>query len=147
MLVVQYGGIFVVSQDIVVRHLLFTLHASLQIPHMRFILGGAAPKRGERGSMTEDSKRAGPAHAFELVGCLHGSVVVQPRQQLWIIDGSRFSGIEAVTGTYESHPADIGPMRGGFRRIRHGDHVYGARPMLLGQARRLVPVVVRLVEQ
>ena len=82
----QHRRVLVVGDDIVVGHLLFALRAGLEIPHVGLVFGRSAAERRERGEMAAGAQSARPAQAFELVGGLDRPVVVQPREQLRVID-------------------------------------------------------------
>src|ERR1017187_2458552 len=90
---------------------------------------------------------ARPAHALELVAGLYGPIEVQACEQLSGIHGLRFGVWEAVAGTNEGHPPELGPVHGGTGRVRHWGNLDGRRPWFLRQARRLVPKIVGLMEQ
>ena len=77
MLVMQYRRVLVIGHDIVVGHLLFALHASLQILHMGLVFGRPAPKGGERCQVAAGAQRAGTAQALKLVVGFDRPIVVQ----------------------------------------------------------------------
>ena len=147
MLVVQHRGVLVVRDDIVVRHLLFTLRAGLEILHMRLVFGRPAAKRGECGQMAARAQLVRTAHAFELIRGLHGAVVMQAHQQFRRIDRRGLIRGEAVDGADACDTPELRPVLARPGRVGQRCDVDGCRPRFTRQACRLVPVVVGLVKQ
>ena len=147
MLVMQYRRMLVVSHDIVVGHLLLALFAGLEVAHLRLVFGRSAAERREGGQMAARPQLVRPAQAFELVRGLDRPIEVQPGQQVRIILGSRRLRSKASRGPDECHAAELGPFPARRGGIGCRDELDILRPGLARQARRLVPVVVRLMKQ
>ncbi len=63
-LVMQHRAVLVVGHDVVVRHLLFTLCAGLQVAHVGFVFGPPAAESSQRRPMAASTELVGAAHAF-----------------------------------------------------------------------------------
>ena len=146
-LVMQHRGVLVVRHDVVVRHLLFALGASLKIAHVRFVFGFPTTERGQRSLVSARAQRAGAAHAFELVRRLYGPIVVQARQKVRRIDARRVGlGTEPI-GADVGHPAEVRPVTACLRWLVHSDQIDLGRPRRPRQPGRFVPIIVWLMEQ
>ena len=147
MLVVQDRRILVIRHDVVVGHLLFALPACRQVAHVRIVFGASAVKRGERSRMSQRAHLTGFSQAGQFVRCLDGALVVQQRDQLLGVEALGIRALAQTLGTQVSDAAQFIPMVRGLRIILHGDEIDRGGPLSAGQFRRLVPVIVGLIEQ
>ena len=147
MLVMQHRCMRVVSNDVVVGQLLFAQDAGFQITHVRLILGGARSEGGQCGRVTTRRQGACPAHAFQLVGGLHGTVVMEPGEQIGVIDGSALGEAATSLRADERHASQVPPALDGGLRIVGRNQVDRSCPRGLGDRRGLVPVIVGLMKQ
>ena len=87
----QYGGVLVVGDDVVVRHLLFALYAGLEVAHVRFVFGLRRLAKGRQGRKVPERAQFASRGACIPVRSrrFHGSIVVQPCQQLRVVERPR----------------------------------------------------------
>ena len=111
MLIMQHRRILVIGDDIVVRHLLLALLAGLEVAHLGLVFGRAVKKGRQCRAMPTRTQRIRAAHAFELVGRLHGAVVVQLLEQIGVVEAVRRRAGKRLARTDECDAAEAGPVR------------------------------------